>query len=723
MRALRLMAAYCVGFAVACGRVEQIPPVSQSTVIADGGSSQAPADAGVPGNIDDAGPHAGTGAIGLDAGADAGAGAIGSDAGTDGGAAAEATPWPQPIAADPGVWIPVGPGGASVLQITVKPDDAQVALAATAGGLFRTTNAGVRWQDTGLHPSLGIRTVAFSAADPQRAWATDLYGALYSTIDGGKTWSAPDKSLTRLAPGWTIAQLISHPKEADTLYATTGGGLFVTRDAGKSWAALWVPKPDLGGSSRVCALAFAPTSPATMLSGPCGYDNYGGVHQSTDAGATWTKLNTEWGGVTALAFDPANPQHAYAALDYGGLPAVIRSHDGGQTWSSDGYSAPWTVRTLSVTSDGAIYAGLFFKGIAVSRDEAKSWSDASKGIPARSSAWVAMHPKTRAPFVAGLEGEIGGGGVYRAVADGWQRSSAGIFGESIRGLAWTRAGRLYAATDSGLFFTDDGGASWGATTLDQNTASVATDADDNLYVADWYSLWRSSDGGRSWKQSSLAEAGPHLAVAPQVPGRLYGYRFGLTRSDDGGASWRSLISGGSISAFAADPFAPLRLYAWSEGTARAPDGSFIIVNPGLRRSEDGGATWVLSQQGLPSHTGCVGIVSDPSRAGRLFAALFHDDADGKWGAVYRSDDSGLDWTAVLRRDGERAQAIALGPDGALLAAFPSTVARSEDEGKSWRDVAQGHAGIQAMLPDQTGSALYGATDGESLLRVVLTPPR
>ena len=687
MRALRFAAWCSIAILIACGREGAGSPTSASTGPSDGGSSQAPADAGPAASLPDP--------------------------------PAEASPWPQPIGADQGFWIPVGPGGAAVYQVAVKPDDARIALAGTTGRLFRTTNGGVRWQDTGLRPSLGIQAVAFSPVEPQRAWAVDLEGFVYSSTDAGATWTGPDKSLSLLVPGYSIAQLVPHAGSAAVLSAATASGLYVSHDAGKSWAVLWAPKRDFDGTSGVCALAFQPGSPATMLSGPCGY-SYARMYRSTDAGATWSRLETDFGGVTAVTFDPTHPDTAYAGLDYGGLPAVIRSNDGGRTWSHDGYGGvPWTVRTLSVSGDGALWGGLWFKGVAVSRDGAKTWSNASIGIPARSSAWLAMHPKTRSPFLAGISGESNGGGIYRATPDGWRRSSAGMLAENVGGLAWTAAGRLYAATDSGLFATDDGGASWTGTAFDQGTTSVAIDAENTIYLADYFMLHRSNDGGRSWNAFQMQQSGAHLVLDSRTLGRLYAHAFGLSRSDDAGASWRTLIPGGGVSTFAVDPKEPLRLYAWSVGYARGADGSFIIVNPGLKRSEDGGATWVPSGQGLPADVDAVGIVPDPVHAGRIFLALAHRGNEGrKWGAIYRSDDAGLSWFPVLRHEDDLVQAVALAPAGALFAAFESALLRSVDGGGTWRTVAEGHAAIGALLSHPIGSAIYAATSGDSVLRVV-----
>ena len=82
-----------------------------------------------------------------------------------------AVPPPTPIAAQPvtgaaGDWIGVGPGGGPVREIAVEADDAQVALAATQVGLFRSADGGQLWTPI-PSTSAGIAAVTFSPADPK----------------------------------------------------------------------------------------------------------------------------------------------------------------------------------------------------------------------------------------------------------------------------------------------------------------------------------------------------------------------------------------------------------------------------------------------------------------------------------------------------------------------------------------------------------------------------
>src|SRR6266850_7633503 len=711
--AMRLV---CAGFVVlvACGSAQ---PLAGSPA-----TTQTPPDAGsVPPAIDGGQPPETDG--GTDAGPVGAPDAGTPDAGPTGGSPDAGNPPPSSDAGPPsgsGAWIPVGPGGGSIRDIAVKPDDPDVALVGTLNGVFRTTNGGLRWEDTGIRAYLGLQTVAFSA-DGRRAWALDFDGALYSSADSGASWTGPSKALAALAPGGYGFQLIADPSEPATVYAATGGGMFVSRDAGKHWAPFWIPKRDLGGSSGVCALAFDPSSTARMFSGPCGYNNYGGVYRSSDSGTTWTQLHTDWGSVTALAPDPAKPGTFYASLDYGGLPAVVVTRDAGDTWTNAAYtSVPFSARTLSVAGDGTVYAGLFFKGLRASHDGAVTWTDrASAGIPADSTVALAMDPKSRAPYLAAVAGEYGGGGVYRFAADGWRRTSLGIHVEQVWDLASDGA-RLYAATDSGLFATDDSGASWSAPLLAGPASAVALSRDGTLYASDWWKLHRSTDRGRTWTDLRESDPAFHYVADPGEARRLYAYAYRLERSDDGGSTWTTLFPPSGTFAPGVGAFAVLRddpqtMFLWSNGNARAADGTWIVVDSGLKRSRDAGATWTsvgadLSAQGVS----CAGLILDP--AARLFLALNTGLIDHPHGHLYRSDDAGLTWRELLPSDGDVIQAIARSADGALFAALPGAVWTSTDGGDSWRAIADGKSTLHALLPDPTRGVLFGATWGDSIVR-------
>jgi photosystem II stability/assembly factor-like uncharacterized protein len=155
------------------------------------------------------------------------------------------------------------------------------------------------------------------------------------------------------------------------------------------------------------------------------------------------------------------------------------------------------------------------------------------------------------------------GGVYTS-QDGaatWQRTSEGLpASQEIRTLAMassapdaTAGQRLYAGTDAGVYHSTDGGQTW----LPAKTGltgrlilSLAVDPTNSavIYAGTDGQILKSTDGGEQWVESSTgvpAEAVWSLAVDPNRSGTLYaGTDSGIFTSSDGGQQWNE--AGGNM---------------------------------------------------------------------------------------------------------------------------------------------------------------------------------
>jgi hypothetical protein len=326
-----------------------------------------------------------------------------------------------------------------------------------------------------------------------------------------------------------------------------------------------------------------------------------------------------------------------------------------------------------------------------------------------------LDPQARQPYFAAVS-TLEGGGVFRAAAGGWQRSSQGLFAEDANGFSWTKDGALHLATDSGIFVSADGGATWSATPFDGLAVSIAVDASDALYWTDGLALRRSSDGGRTWTTpGQVLDGSARLVASSGTPGELYAYGQQLAHSTDGGATWTALTDTAGYGAFASDFSAKGLLYVWANDLHHTPTGSIVPVAPGLRVSSDGGKTWSASQP--LGATDSAGIVASQ---GRAFAALVTADKSGNvtGGKVVSSLDGGATWTAVLTKN-EAILAIAMAGQ-ALVVALPDGVLRSDDGGSTWKTIGAGNAAIDGLAAAPDG-ALYAATRKASLLRLTPRP--
>ncbi len=156
------------------------------------------------------------------------------------------------------------PSGTKVSSIAVSPDDHQTVYAAAADGLYRSLNGGADWKrilatyiqeeeartgDTAEETDgRGIRSIAVDPAHGGRVYLGTSEGLL-SSSDGGLTWErAPGRGLISR----DIRDIAVDPSDG-SVYAATGGGVFVYSGAEKMWRGLYAGLI----SSDVRSLSFA----------------------------------------------------------------------------------------------------------------------------------------------------------------------------------------------------------------------------------------------------------------------------------------------------------------------------------------------------------------------------------------------------------------------------------------------------------------------------------
>ena len=91
--------------------------------------------------------------------------------------------------------------------VAVKPGDpktiflgiSDTAIGST-GAVMRTKNGGKTWEQAKLPkvPNSGIFHIAMHPSDPERVWASSLFGELYLSEDGGDTWEKPKRELSEI---------------------------------------------------------------------------------------------------------------------------------------------------------------------------------------------------------------------------------------------------------------------------------------------------------------------------------------------------------------------------------------------------------------------------------------------------------------------------------------------------------------------------------------------
>ncbi len=188
-----------------------------------------------------------------------------------------------------------------------------------------------------------------------------------------------------------------------------------------------------------------------------------------------------------------------------------------------------------------------------------------------------------------------------------------------------------------------------------------------------------------------------LLVAPDTASTVVlGTHDGLYESRDGGRTWQSTTLKGQD----------------AMNLARA-DGQVVWTagHDVLAKSSDGGETWEdVRPAGLP-HLDIHGFAVDARDPSKLWAALAGT-------GLYRSTDGGRTFALVSREVGAGVMALAVTPDGRILAGdMQQGLFVSADEGKSWKVTL--NAGLMglAVNPKQpklivaSGPGILRSTDG------------
>lgn len=189
-----------------------------------------------------------------------------------------------------------------------------------AGGVYESTNGGSNWY---LNTS-GIGASYWQAGCVSSAgYLAGHYGGIYRTEAPGMTYQ-----VSQTGVGNAYIHAVSYISSTGVLYA--GGehhGLWRSADHGQNWEMV------TPGPGNWVIYDIAPGSDL-HYQGPVMYlGTAGGVYRSDDHGDSWAPAGFPGTQVTAVAFDPADPDRAWAGTATTG---VHYTTDGGQTWTASG---------------------------------------------------------------------------------------------------------------------------------------------------------------------------------------------------------------------------------------------------------------------------------------------------------------------------------------------------------------------------------------------------
>src|SRR5437016_2864922 len=574
----------------------------------------------------------------------------------------------------------LGPrAGNRVASIAGVPGDPSTYYAgAASGGVWKTTDAGNRWEPIfDKQPVAAIGAIAVAPSDPSviwvgtgEAWAirdSDVMGnGVYVSTDSGKNWTH-----VGLDDTGRIGRILVHPMNPDVAFVcalgrTTGPqqerGVYRTTDRGQHWDRVLFADANTGCSG----LAMDPHNPRILLAGMWQVEMHtyaelsGGpgsaVYISKDGGTKWTKLEGHGLpkpplGKIDVAIAPTNSDRYFALIQTKDQGALWRSDNAGENWQAVNYQrqligrAGYYIRiAVSTGNDNEVYVanssflesldgGEIFKEVPWGGDNHDIWID----------------PQNPDRFVITDDGGLNittvhGRGFHRVQLPIGQMYHVAVDnqipyyvytnmqdGPNMRGPSI--APFDHNTADFGcqvLFKTTNGGQSWSVISPDLSTQDPSRLISSGGIVGD--------NLGQFYGEVVFAIAPSELQQGLVWAGTNDGL---IWYTKDGGANWTNVTKNikdlppwGVVTRIEPSHF--------DAGTAYVCVDYHLMDNrdPFIFKTSDFGKTWTKISDMLPKHAlGYVRtIAEDPNQKGLLFA--------GTGNGLFYSLDDGSHWTAV-----------------------------------------------------------------------------
>ena len=224
-------------------------------------------------------------------------------------------------------------------------------------GIYKSVDSGENWEFIGLPKAGLIGKIEIHPRNSDIVYVAalgNIFGpnaerGVYKTIDGGKNWEKvyfisnktgardveinPDNENEILASFWTVQR-----KPWTLVDGSDEGGVFMSKDAGKSWKKLTEGLPK--GLTGKIQVEYSPANSSRLWAMiQAQKEEEGGLYRSDDGGKTWNRINRDhklrqrgW-YYSHINADPVNENIIYASNT-----GFYKSVDGGKTFDERLYT-------------------------------------------------------------------------------------------------------------------------------------------------------------------------------------------------------------------------------------------------------------------------------------------------------------------------------------------------------------------------------------------------
>ncbi len=269
--------------------------------------------------------------------------------------------WTVPVGTvDGGAWVDVRPYTGTVRGSTIAANALQPngLYAAIADSLYRSGDRGMTWEAFTEVP-VATKINAFYVLPYDTLTMVAAVGEpdrVIRSIDGGASWAT---TITRDFSEFGTPVEMDAARPETLLFAPEDGVLYRSTDFGATWDSLSTP-----AFRSPCDIQIVPDDPLNIWVGDgITGTGFGQIFQSLDGGLTFQRRFVSMLGseIPALAVAPLDTRLGIGTQwSHGG---VVRTTDGGTTWSTISTAQTAWGATFAPDDPGAVAFGLFSTGI------------------------------------------------------------------------------------------------------------------------------------------------------------------------------------------------------------------------------------------------------------------------------------------------------------------------------------------------------------------------
>ena len=342
-------------------------------------------------------------------------------------------------------------GGAFVTKL--DPTGSSLVYSTYISGEGITNGSGIAVDSAGNAHITG----STSASDFPTVNGLKTNSNFFKTTDAAANWNNQNFGITG-----TVNALAVAPNAPNTIYASTGDGIYSSTNGGTNWS-----KRSGNGLAAISAantIVVDPTNSSVVYLG-----HIFGLFKSTDGGDNWSPVNIaplSSLSVFSIVFDPSTSSTMYVGASTG----VFKTTDGGSNWITQnnfGVQGTPNVRALAIdpTTPLTIYAGSFGNGLFKSTNGGGVWTASNTGMGGISPTFigvVVIDPTNTSTIYTGHGATPSGGGINKSTNGGasWSPLTTGVPNDWIRAMVATSSGIYAGVSNAGIIKSTNGGTSW-----------------------------------------------------------------------------------------------------------------------------------------------------------------------------------------------------------------------------------------------------------------------